>query len=479
MNILDLEEFEILEKYKSEEYYKFVVKAKDEPMFCSKCGAFADDGDEPFKLHDTRVRTVKDVDLRGMKVIIEIKQRRYSCPHCGERFTEFLESVGRDDKVTMRLWEHMGKESIRGKNAFLTVSEWYGVSVSTVKRAFEDYVKHIEENRVLIAPNVLGIDEVYIKLPGHKRKVPCAVFTDIENKRILEFVLGNSEEQVKSIIKSMQGYENIKAVTMDMAIDYRNAVYATLPQAFCVIDRFHVIQKANMKLDEIRSKIQSQLYKGDDEADYSKPKTEKEPNSKGKSLKDDLYRVKDLVRANREDLKPKQLEKLDYQLELYPKLKESYELKEKLRLVYHAKDKREAHQRFFEWEQSIPNNNKKFKSLQKTMNSLKKEMLAFFDGNYTNAYTESFNNVIKRMVRLGNGYGFDTLRAKILYGSEATKKVKVKDMNFYAIEMVMNKKEPVLWSYTEDEYYTDGIRYIDNYVTDINELSLLIEKGDF
>lgn len=44
MNILDLEEFEILEKYKSEEYYKFVVKAKDEPMFCSKCGAFADDG---------------------------------------------------------------------------------------------------------------------------------------------------------------------------------------------------------------------------------------------------------------------------------------------------------------------------------------------------------------------------------------------------------------------------------------------------
>ena len=106
-------------------------------------------------------------------------------------------------------------------------------------------------------------------------------------------------------------------------------------------------------------------------------------------------------------------------------------------------------------------------------------MLAFFDGNYTNAYTESFNNVIKRMVRLGNGYGFDTLRAKILYGTEATKKVKVKDMNFYAIELVMNKKEPVLWSYTEDEYYTDGIRYIDSYYTDIDELLSIIEKGDF
>lgn len=479
MNILDLEEFEILEKYKSEEYYKFVVKAKNEPMFCSRCGAFSDDEDKPFKLHDTRPRTVKDVDLRGMKVILEIKQRRYNCPHCNERFTEFLESVAPDDKVTRRLWEHMGKESIKGKNSFSSVAEWYGVSVSTVKRAFEDYVQDLERNRVIIAPKVLGIDEVYIKITGHKRKLPCGVFVDIENHRILEFVLGNSEELVKKVIKSMQGYENIQAVTMDMAIDYRNAVYATLPQAYCVIDRFHVIQKVNMKLDDIRSKIQSQLYKGNDELDNSKPKDDKMTKTKGKSLKDDLYRVKDLIRANREDLDERAILKLDYQLELYPKLKESYWLKEKLRLVYHAKDKKEAHGKFFEWEQSIPNNNKQFKSLQKTINSLKKEMLAFFDGRYTNAYTESFNNQIKRIVRLGSGYSYETLRAKVLYGSEATKKVKVKDMNFYAIELVMNKKEPVLWSYTEDEYYTDGVRYIDSYYTDIEQLLSIIENGDF
>lgn len=277
----------------------------------------------------------------------------------------------------------------------------------------------------------------------------------------------------------MSTHLDIKAVTMDMAIDYRNAVYATLPNAYCVIDRFHVIQKANMKLDEIRSKIQSTLYKGDDELDNSKPVSDKEPLSKGKSLKDDLYRVKDLIRANREDLTLKQLEKLDHQLELYPKLSESYWLKEKLRLVYHAKDKREAHQRFYEWESSIPNSNKKFKSLQKTMNSVKKEMLAFFDGNYTNAYTESFNNIIKRMVRLGNGYGFESLRAKILYGSEATKKTKVKDMNFYAIEYIMNRDSQVYYTFCDSEYYADGIRLVDSYTTDIDELIRLIENGDF
>ena len=135
----------------------------------------------------------------------------------------------------------------------------------------------------------------------------------------------------------MQGYKNIKAVTMDMAVAYRNAVYATIPDVYCVIDRFHVIQKVNMKLDDIRSKIQSQLYKGNDEADYSKPKTEKESTSKGKSLKDDLYRVKDLVRANREDLDEKAICKLDIQLELYPKLNRVLLVKRKVKTCISCK----------------------------------------------------------------------------------------------------------------------------------------------
>jgi len=476
MNILELEEFEILKTYKSDEYYKFVVQAKNEPFMCTHCGCTYNlDGrlsnGKKFKKHDTRPRTVADVDFRGRKVIIEIHQRRYECPECGERFTEYLECVAPDDKVTRRLWEFMGKESVKAKNAFKTVGEWYGVSDTTVKKAFDDYVEVLERNRVLLAPEVLGIDEVYVKIPGHKRKVPCCVLTDIENRRILEFRLGNSEELVSSIIKSMQGYKDIKAVTMDMAVAYRNAVYATLPKAYCVIDRFHVIQKANMKLDEIRSKIQSKLSKDDD--------SDSKRRSKGRTLKEDLYRVKDLIRANREDLDEMQIEDLDYQLELYPELKESYYLKEQLRLVYHAKDKKEAYGRFFEWEQSIPNSNKKFKSLQRTMNSVKKEMIAFFDGNYTNAYTESFNNQIKRIVKLGSGYSYEILRAKVLYGTEATKKVKVKDVYFYEIEKMFGGRSPILYSYTGSEYYTDGIKYVTSYYTDIDELLSIMEKGDF
>lgn len=48
MNILGIDEFEILEGYDSEQYYKFVVEAKDTPIFCTKChatGSINEDGE--------------------------------------------------------------------------------------------------------------------------------------------------------------------------------------------------------------------------------------------------------------------------------------------------------------------------------------------------------------------------------------------------------------------------------------------------
>jgi transposase len=103
MNILELDEFEIIKQYKNDDYYKFVVKAKDEPIFCSLCSAFHDDVEDDknhFKLHDTRTRTVADVEFRGRKVILEIQQRRFHCSFCGKNFTEFFESIAPNDKVT-------------------------------------------------------------------------------------------------------------------------------------------------------------------------------------------------------------------------------------------------------------------------------------------------------------------------------------------------------------------------------------------
>jgi transposase len=50
------------------------------------------------------------------------------------------------------------------------------------------------------------------------------------------------------------------------------------------------------------------------------------------------------------------------------------------------------------------------------------EILAYFDHPVTNAYTESLNNLIRVMNRLGRGYSFEALRAKILPAEGAFKR---------------------------------------------------------
>lgn len=242
MNVLGLEEFNVLEGYDSEQYYKFVVEAKEPPHFCTLCGATNGLDDFQYKVHDKRKRTVADVDLRGKKVIIEIIQKRYKCPDCGDNFTEYFYSIARNDRVTQRLFKRMGEDSIKGKNTFKSIAEQHGVTDTTVKRAFWEHVEELYRNRTLVAPRILGIDEVYLHEEGFNRKQPYAVFTDLENNEIIEFVAGNSKELVVDIIRSMKGYESIEIVAMDMNSGFRNAVYETIPKAYCVVDHFHVIQ---------------------------------------------------------------------------------------------------------------------------------------------------------------------------------------------------------------------------------------------
>lgn len=461
-NVLDLDEFEIIHESVDHENKTrlFEVNVKDEPFLCTKCGSMYDldgtfDG-KKFKKHDTRKRTVRDSEIRGYKVIIEINQRRYVCPECGERFTEFLECLSPFDKVTKRLFYQSGDEAL--KENFLTVANKHGLSVDTVKRAFMQVVDDLERDRTLIAPRVLGIDEIYIKEQDYKRKQPYAVFTDIENKRVIEFVRNNSKENVIRVIKSMKGYEDIEVVTMDMATSYRYAVEECCPKAYCVVDHFHVMQKFSMALNTMRADIQGKLPEGD---------------------KKELFSIKGLISSNREDLNELDILKLDNVLEKYPKLQYSYQAKEKLREVYKCKTKYDANQKYFEWEQFLTTMKdiKEVKGIQKMINKLRKEIFAYFDGRWTNAYTECANSLIRRIIRDGNGYSFEVLRAKILFGTPASKqkKVKVKDMNFHSLYHTGSFSDYM----ANNDNYTIKEREVIQFYTDIDELIAIMDRGDF
>lgn len=79
--------------------------------------------------------------------------------------------------------------------------------------------------------------------------------------------------------------------------------------------------------------------------------------------------------------------------------------------------------------------------------------------------------------RDGNGYSFEVLRGKILYGTPASKKkkFKLKDLHLYS---TMNNFFMVDMPMSDDIYTFDKGEYMFSY-TDIKELIDIIDKGEF
>jgi hypothetical protein len=216
------------------------------------------------------------------------------------------------------------------------------------------------------------------------------------------------------------------------------------------------MQKFGMALNTIRTEIQGKLPEGD---------------------KREIYSIKGLINSNREDLAEYDRIRMDDILSKYPKLKTAYELKEKLREVYNCKTKYDAFQMYYEWEKAIPKDAKEVKGIQKMINKLKKEIFAYFDGGWTNAFTECTNNLIRRIIRDGNGYSYEVLRAKVLYGTPASKKriMKIKDMNFYEVFLMRKNDIPN----EKRKFIQYGEKEIFNCYTDIDELIAIMDRGEF
>ncbi|MFX8262299.1 transposase, partial [Acinetobacter baumannii] len=74
----------------------------------------------------------------------------------------------------------------------------------------------------------------------------------------------------------------------------------------------------------------------------------------------------------------------------------------------------------------VPEVRDAFSDLIRAFTNWQPFILNYFEHPVTNAYTESLNSLIRVMNRLGRGYSFEALRAKILFTEGAHKKSLVK-----------------------------------------------------
>ena len=198
-------------------------------------------------------RRIHDVNSGRTKVDIDLTVQRYICSDCGKSFSPPSPDIMESRHLTRRLYDEIRHEAFT--KPLSTVALKYGYSDTIIGKIFDEYSKELESaHGPVIAPRVLGIDEKHIV---HNMR---AIFTDIENRVLLEMCPDNKKDTVIAAIESMVGYDtNIEVVTMDMSCGYRTYVQECLPNAAIVVDKFHVCQSVYEKIAKARSKIMAYI----------------------------------------------------------------------------------------------------------------------------------------------------------------------------------------------------------------------------
>jgi transposase len=160
----------------------------------------------------------------------------------------------------------------------------------------------------------------------------------------------------------------------------------------------------------------------------------------------------------------------------YPALGAAYRAKEDFFAIYDAMTVEDAQLLFKDWEANLaPEIKDAFYPLTRAVSNWMPEIMAYFDHPVTNAYTESLNNLIRVMNRLGRGYSFEALRAKIIFTEGMCKVRKPKFQRPIREESMTAYDSFTLYSKMGPSEITTE-REI-NYGVDISKLARVIEEG--
>ncbi|MBQ9444671.1 MAG: ISL3 family transposase [Lachnospiraceae bacterium] len=365
---------------------KYDAEAVIRPASCPNTDV---EHDSPrFHIHSSQNNLLRDTRAEGKLVFINLKVQRYRCSECGKIIPDHFTFYDKNSHITNRLREEFVKRCINGET-FSYIARDYGVDHKTVAAAFKAYAdKHKDLLTYSYTPEILGIDEAHID--DHYR----LVLTDISRHCLLDMKPDNKTSTVKKYLKSFDP-SVCKCVAMDFRKEYALAVASILPDAIIVIDKFHVVQEVNRCLDNVRKALQNK-YK-----------------AQGVDIRR-FKRSRLLFMTNWEDLSTKAVDVLNQWFIEFPELYEAYLCKETFRDIYATATSHEQASNMFDlWIDAIPDF-EQFAPMKKTMSQRKEHVLNYWHYQWTNAYTESVNNLIKSIEKAGRGYKFDTLLKRCL-----------------------------------------------------------------
>ncbi|ACD93957.1 ISL3 family transposase [Trichlorobacter lovleyi] len=387
LSILNLRRYHVLSTREDTHDYHIAAETANPPTQCIHCGSdnLVGGGRQEIMIRDHLVH--------AKRVAIYVSARRLHCRECNKTFTESLPDVAEGKRMTARLYQWIAEQSL--KRTFTSIAEDVGCTEGTIRSVFREYIAKLEETVIFETPEWMGIDEIHII------KKPRLVVSNIEHNKVVNILSDRNKTTVSNYLFRLPNRNSIKCVTMDMWLPYKNAVNAVLPSAFIVVDKFHVVRMANQSLEVVRKSIREDLT-----------------TKQRRGLMHDRF----FLLKRESELKPFERLTLESWTRNFPVLGEAYQAKEDFLRIYDHLDISDALAAYDTWQSGLSLGvATAFKPLITAVKNWRTEIFAYFDHPVTNAYTESLNNLIRCVNRIGRGYSFDALRAKILFTKGAHK----------------------------------------------------------
>lgn len=392
LTILQLPAYNVLNIESTEHDYYIVAEPMEPRRACPHCQSSSTVG------FGRREQLVKDLPIHGKRVGIYVDTRRFQCRTCNRTFFERLPDVDERRAMTIRLVKWIGQQSL--KRTFTSIAEEVGITEGTVRLIFKDFVSDLERTVSFETPKWIGINQIHIIKPR-------CIITNIESNTVIDVLVDRNKDTVAEHLFQMKHRDEVQFVAMDIWAQYRDAVIAVMPQAEIVIDKFHVVKMANDAMEKARKGIRANL---------------------DLKHKRGLMRDRFVLLKRQRDLTDKEAFNLDGWTKNYPVLGEVYHLKESFYAVYEASTSKEgALARYEAWSKSVPPEIRPhFADLIRAFTNWQPWILNYFDHKVTNAYTGSLNSLMRVMDRVGRGYSFEALRAKILFTEGAHKRTRLR-----------------------------------------------------
>jgi transposase len=217
-------------------------KRGNRKLVCSGCGRRVN------QIHEVYEREVRDLPCFEYRTTVVIELCRVRCPDCGIK-TERVEQLPSKAPFSKRFEEIVGQacESAAARQ----VARRFGLSESTVRAIDLRYLERWATGRRRPTLRQMGVDEIHL---GKKQKF-LTVVCNLETAEPLWFGRERKKEVLDGFFEaelSARQRRGIEAACVDMWEPYRLSIEQWAPHCRIVYDKFHIMQHANLAIDEVR-----------------------------------------------------------------------------------------------------------------------------------------------------------------------------------------------------------------------------------